>query len=153
MQLYTDGSFSSKTKQGGWAVINPDHSTLQPQFFGSELSTTNNRMEMKALIAALTYTLNWNMAHGVIVPHIIYTDSAYLVNCFEQKWYETWRKNGWRNASKQPVKNQDLWEEILNLYEAQPNTTIAKVEAHCGEEYNELADKYAVMAREGKLIQ
>lgn len=151
MQLYTDGSFSSKTNNGGWAVVDPTFSTIFPLCYGSEQNTTNNRMEMMALIAALKHTLNWNLTHMMIEPHTIYTDSAYLANCFAQKWYVNWRANGWKNSAKKPVANKDLWEQILELYEAQPNTTIEKINGHSGETFNELADSYAVLAREGKI--
>ena len=81
---------------------------------------------------------------------IIYTDSAYIANCFADKWYIKWRENGWKTSDKQPVKNQDLWTRILALYikcVAHYGLQIVKVKSHAGNKYNEMVDLLAVKRR------
>lgn len=151
INIYIDGAYSSKTNYGGWAVValpvidtsdDPgyEHHCI---YSGYEKNTTNNRMELTALKKALEYILTYPM------PTTIYCDSAYIVNCFKQKWYITWYKNGWRTSKKTPVLNADLWIDILRLYEKTSHyTTIEKIDGHSGHMGNEMADRYAVMARE-----
>lgn len=139
MTIYTDGAYSSKTKKGGWAyvIVQNDHTVCCN---GGEVNTTNNRMELTAVLQALKICAN------IDEHHAIYTDSAYIANCFEQKWYVKWKNNGWRNAAKEPVKNKDLWEQIFVLYN--PATiSILKVEGHGNNPYNILADQKAVEGR------
>ena len=139
MIIYTDGAYSSKTNRGGWAyvIVQSNHTICNN---GGEFKTTNNRMELTALLQAL------KICSTINEHHTIYTDSAYIANCFDQKWYIKWRANGWRNAAKEPVKNQDLWEQILALYN--PSTiSISKVKGHENDQYNILADKLAVEGR------
>ena len=80
----------------------------------------------------------------------IYTDSAYIANCFADKWYVKWRENGWKTSDKQPVKNQDLWTRILALYikyHTRFDIEIIKVKSHAGNVYNEYVDAMAVTRR------
>jgi ribonuclease HI len=72
----------------------------------------------------------------------LYSDSAYVVNCFRDKWYERWQRNGWQNAQKKPVGNRDLWEALIALV-AQHDVTWHKVAGHSGDEMNERADRLA----------
>ena len=100
-------------------------------------------MEMWALYQALRYSLsyiNWDIE--------IYTDSALIVNTFNQKWYENWERNGWKNSKKEPVANSDLWKEILGLYRVQ-RVQIIKVKGHGNNIFNNTADKLAQAAAEG----
>lgn len=150
MNLYTDGAQSSKTKKGGWAVVSDSHEQ-NPSYpylvaYGSEEVTTNNKMELHAVIAALKYIFE----NDALPDHIIYTDSAYVANCIKDRWYVRWRLNGWKNADKDPVKNKELWQELLQYYELL-NVEILRIKAHADNKFNNLADKYAVMAREGKI--
>jgi ribonuclease HI len=78
----------------------------------------------------------------------VYSDSAYLVNAFNQNWIKSWLNNCWVNSKKEPVANQDLWREILKLLPN--NITFNKVKGHSGNEYNEIADKMAVYAKTNK---
>ena len=103
---------------------------------GGERNTTNQRMELTACIKGLEEI----QEKGAEVE--VYSDSAYLVNCLQQKWYEKWRKNGWRNAKRGPVENRDLWEMLLNLV-AKHKASVRKVEGHSGIEMNERADALA----------
>lgn len=153
MILYTDGACSSKDKSGGWAVVlacgHEVNAAEAVVAVGSAADTTNNRMELKGVIAALRYAQE-NINNNNTEEVFIYTDSAYIVNCFKDKWYVKWRQNKWRNSSKQPVKNQDLWEQLLDLYETLQQhvcVTIDKVAGHQDNKYNNLADIYAVKAR------
>lgn len=144
MIYYTDGACSSKDNCGGWSCICVDG----PIFYGYEENTTNNRMELLGVITALQH-----FSSQKEIGATVYTDSAYISNCFKDKWYMNWRKNGWKNASKQPVKNRDLWERLIGLYEGlKPRMVIiAKVKGHDGDTYNEMCDKLAVKARKEKI--
>ena len=143
LELYTDGAHSSSTNYGGWAVVYTINNTLNSHS-GFEYDTTNNRMELTAIIMAL------QIIRARPYDAVIYTDSAYISNCFAQKWYEKWRKNNWKTSKKTDVLNQDLWQQILKLYEelnTYVSVQIKKVDGHAGNKLNELADYYAVQAR------
>jgi len=102
---------------------------------GGESPTTNQRMELRGPIEGLR-----SLAGRRVVA--IYSDSAYVVNCFRDKWYERWRKNGWRNSNKKPVENRDLWEALLG--EAERHDVVwHKVAGHSGHEMNDRADALA----------
>ena len=111
--LYTDGACSGNqndTNIGGWGTILKygDH---EKELYGGEANTTNNRMELTALLEGLKALKR----PGLDVE--VFSDSSYVTNCFREGWYKGWRANGWRNSKKEPVENRDLWEEILNLAE------------------------------------
>ena len=94
--IYTDGAHSSSTNYGGWAIVVPFGNSINI-YYNYEYDTTNNRMELTAVIQALQYLkARPNNA-------IIYTDSAYIANCISQKWYINWANNGWRTSKKTPV--------------------------------------------------
>lgn len=139
--IYTDGACSGnqrKENKGGWGAVLLFNEHMK-ELKGGELNTTNQRMELTASIKALE-SLKTN-DH----PVEIISDSAYLVNCMNQGWYIKWQLNGWRNAKREPVENQDLWEKLIEL-KKKFNVTFHKVKGHSGDEYNERADK---LAREG----
>lgn len=103
-------------------------------------NTTNQREEIKAIINGLK-KIKSNATHYHIQ---VFSDSAYLINCMTQRWYENWRMNGWRNSKKEPVENQDLWEELLQVIEdGFLKITWNKVKGHSGVFYNEQCDKLA----------
>ena len=102
---------------------------------GGEASTTNQRMELTGPIEGLR-ALPGRRVVG------IYSDSAYVVNCFRDKWYIRWRQNGWRNSQKKPVENRDLWEALLAEVERH-DVTWHKVAGHSGHELNDRADALA----------
>ena len=81
-------------------------------------------------------------------PLIIVSDSTYVVNCFNKKWYVNWQRNGWRNSQKQPVANQDLWKPMVALYDASKHT-FQWVKGHSGNRMNDLVDQLAVAASKG----
>jgi ribonuclease HI len=154
LSFYTDGAYSSASKRGGWSCLAVElteegKENLLSVETGKEDMTTNNRMELRGFICALETIKNLNTYSDALLT--IYTDSAYIANCINEKWYENWRKNGWRTSDKRPVKNQDLWGTIVSLYIRLSNTysnlKIIKVKAHQDNKWNAAADLYAVKAR------
>ncbi len=111
VNIYTDGACAGNQNEenlGGWGCV-LEFSGVEKELCGGEDNTTNNRMELTALIKALSALKEEGL-------HLrIFSDSSYLVNCFRKKWYEGWEKNGWKNSKKQAVENQELWKELLSL--------------------------------------
>lgn len=106
-----DGACSGNGKDqspGGWGAV-LRYGEHEKELCGGSPATTNNIMELTACIEALSCIKKHDM------PVILYCDSAYVVNCFEQKWYLNWEKNGWKNSKKQPVENREHWERLLSL--------------------------------------
>ena len=134
IHIYTDGACSGNPGPGGWAAILIEDGT-EIELSGGESSTTNNRMELMAPLQGLR-----SLAERRTVD--LYSDSAYVVNCFRDKWYEGWRKNGWRNSQKKPVENRDLWEALLAEV-ARHDVTWHKVAGHSGHDLNDRADALA----------
>lgn len=134
--IYTDGACSGNPGPGGWGSILM-YKENKKEISGGKKDTTNNVMELTAVIEALKL-LKFKCKVSV------YSDSAYVVNAFNQKWIYGWMKNGWRNASKEPVKNKELWEELYNLTKTH-EVTFIKVKGHSDNEYNNRCDE---MARE-----
>ncbi len=109
LNIYTDGACSGNQNAeniGGWGAI-LEFGDARKELYGSEANTTNNRMEMQALIAALEAIKRDNQNIRV------FSDSSYLVECFRKGWYKEWRSNGWKTKARKPVENQDLWEKLL----------------------------------------
>lgn len=109
LQIHTDGACSGnqeKTNTGGWGAI-LQYGNHEKELFGGEENTTNNRMEMTALLMALKTIKKSNQEIEV------YSDSSYLMECFRKKWYKKWIANGWLTSGKKPVENQDIWKELL----------------------------------------
>ena len=139
LKIWTDGSCLGNPGPGGWAFVATDgvHSAERS---GAEVNTTNNRMELMAVLRAITAAAR----HSEIEIH---TDSQYVKNGM-QTWIKNWRKNNWRTADKKPVKNQDLWQKFDDA------TSTIKihwvwVRGHNGEELNERRDELARTAAEG----
>lgn len=135
--IYTDGACSGNPGPGGWAAI-LQFGQHEKIISGADPDTTNNRMEMKAALEALR-------ALKEPVKASLHTDSAYLSRAFNDGWLENWQKNGWRTASKKPVGNQDLWEELLKEA-ARHDVTWVKVKGHANDELNNRVDRLAVDA-------
>jgi ribonuclease HI len=152
IQIWTDGACSGNPGSGGAAaIIRYSNSTVKEITFYEEQST-NQRMEIKAVIIAIAEILK--------TPHDeknieIYSDSAYVCNCINQEWYKKWFENGWINSKKEPVANKDLWEnlfQMLNELEEDYQITFIKVKGHSMNTWNERADRLAVRASKGDLI-
>lgn len=111
---------------------------------GSEAKTTNQRMEILAAIRGLQALTRPCRVHLV-------SDSAYLVNCFQQNWHRKWKKNGWKNSKHKSVANVDLWKELL-LATQRHGVTFEHVKGHAGHEYNERCDLLAVEAKKNGLL-
>ena len=125
INIYTDGACSgnqNKNNIGGWGCI-LEYGPHKKELHGGELDTTNNRMELLALIAGFSALKET----GLVVN--VFSDSAYLVDCFKKKWYEKWQKNGWMTANKTPVDNQDLWMTLLSEV-LKHNVTFYKIKGH-----------------------
>jgi ribonuclease HI len=137
IEIYTDGACSGNPGPGGWAAI-LRWNGHEKELSGGEVETTNNRMEMTAVIKALEAL----KAEGK--PITLYTDSKYVKQGVEE-WLEGWKARGWKSASKKPVKNQDLWEQIDSLIQ-RFDVTFVWVKGHSGHEFNERVDKLAVAA-------
>ena len=115
--VYTDGSTKRNGKVdsvGAWAYVIVKNGEVVAQASGSEVRTTNQRMELMAAVEALKIATP--MAEGKSIVRL-FTDSAYLHNCYTQKWYINWINNGWKNTKRQPVANADLWEELVPYFE------------------------------------
>ncbi|NLL53108.1 MAG: ribonuclease HI [Peptococcaceae bacterium] len=132
--IYTDGACSGNPGPGGWgAVLRYGQHTKEVS--GYEEMTTNQRMELTAAIEALEL-----LKEPCEVE--LYSDSAYLINAFKQKWLQKWLHNGWLNSQKKPVENMDLWKKLLNL-NAKHNIKWIKVKGHAGNPHNEKCDELA----------
>lgn len=139
--IYTDGACSGNPGPGGWAAILMAGGAKK-EMSGGERDTTNNRMELMAVIEGLKA-----LKRPCKVD--IYSDSAYVVNAFKQNWIGKWVKNGWKNSAKAEVANSDLWKELINLT-SMHNVTFHKVKGHADNEFNNRCDELAV--REWKKI-
>ena len=111
-EIYTDGSSKSigKTRFGGWAFIVLYGGCEIARMAGSENNSTNQRMELMAILEALKYVKTIRHPKEQV---IIYSDSAYAINCYKQQWYINWQSNGWLNSKKEEVANKELWYEIM----------------------------------------
>jgi ribonuclease HI len=113
LNIYTDGACSGNQSDenfGGYGAI-LEFGEHRKEIFGGEQNTTNNRMEMTALLRGFEAIKKESQRIRV------FSDSSYLVNCFKKQWYENWRQNGWKTAGKKPVENRDLWESLLPYLE------------------------------------
>jgi ribonuclease HI len=137
--VHTDGSCLGNPGPGGWAAIleyiNSKGESKTLALSGGEAHTTNNRMELTGAIRALEALLE-------PCSVTIVTDSKYVQHAFTKRWLEGWQKNGWKTSSKEPVKNKDLWERLLEL--SQIHTVDWDwTKGHAGHDLNERADKLA----------
>jgi ribonuclease HI len=131
--IYTDGGCSGNPGPGGWAFVYDDGSE-EILGSGGEGNTTNNRMELRAVIEALS--LSERRSPGAAV--VLYTDSQYVKNGITS-WIASWKRNGWRTSDKKPVKNRELWEE-LDAIASRVRPKFLWVEGHAGVERNERCD-------------
>jgi len=143
LELWTDGACSGNPGPGGWAAILVARDaggaiTKQVELSGGDPATTNNRMELQAVIEGLRAL----QRPSAVRVHI---DSSYVMDAIVKRWIVGWQARGWKTSAKQPVKNQELWEALLSAIE--PHTvTWTKVRGHAGVELNERCDELAVAA-------
>lgn len=145
VELYTDGACSGNPGMGGYGIV-LIYKGVQKEFSGFENETTNNRMELTAVIEGLR-----KLKESCKVT--IYTDSAYVCNAFENGWIENWKANNWKTSNKKDVLNKDLW---LNLIWELSKHEVkwVKVKGHSDNELNNLCDKLAVNEiKKNKIIE
>lgn len=138
--IYTDGACDPNPGTGGWAaiLIHPD-SGKKVEISGGEKNSTNNRMELTAVIEALS-----RLKEPCTVRLV--TDSEYVKNAFTQHWLSNWQKKGWKTSDRKPVKNQDLWMKLLELTRTH-QVEWKWVRGHAMDTYNNRCDELAVAAR------
>ena len=132
--IYTDGACSGNPGPGGWGSILM-YKDNKKEISGGKNDTTNNVMELTAVIEALKL-----LKFKCKVK--LYSDSAYVVNAFNQKWIYGWVKNGWINSNKESVKNKELWQELYELTKLH-DVEFIKVKGHADNEYNNRCDEMA----------
>lgn len=137
--IYTDGACSqvrgTGRGPGGWGVIVWEKGSAVAEFSGGEPDTTNQRMELTAVIKSLESLRGRTQVR-------VHCDSAYVVNCFQDRWYEGWRRRGWSNSKREPVANRDLWERLLDLVAAHC-VEFVKVKGHADDARNNRCDELA----------
>lgn len=133
--IYTDGACSGNPGPGGWGAVLL-YGDKKKEISGGEAETTNQRMELTAVIQALkaVKVSDWTVT--------VYTDSAYIVNAFAENWIDKWLQNGWKNSKKEDVANQDLWKKLIELGRIN-RVKIKKVKGHSGDHWNERCDELA----------
>ncbi|MBP5176999.1 MAG: ribonuclease HI [Clostridia bacterium] len=132
--IYTDGACSFNPGPGGWGAILM-YKSYKKEISGGEAETTNNRMELTAVIKALE-------ALTEPCEVSLYSDSAYVVNSVSEGFLDVWIESGWKTSDKKPVKNQDLWQALCSLTERH-RVTFIKVKGHADNEYNNRCDALA----------
>ena len=133
--IYTDGACSGNPGPGGWGVVLM-FGTHKKELSGFAEETTNNRMELLAAIRGLEA-----LKQPCVVE--LYSDSAYLVNAWQQHWLDGWQKRGWLTSQKKPVENQDLWKRLLELAGVH-QVLWHKVKGHADNPWNNRCDELAV---------
>ena len=133
--VYTDGACSGNPGPGGWGAILA-YNGRERELSGGEAETTNNRMELTGVIAALTA-----LKEPCIVE--LYSDSKYVIDALSKRWVYAWQANGWRKADKKPALNVDLWEQLLPLLEMH-EVRYHWVKGHAENEKNNRCDQLAV---------
>lgn len=135
VEIYTDGACSGNPGKGGWGAVLV-YGGKEKELSGAEKDTTNNRMELTAVIEALGAL---NQPCDVVLT----TDSKYVCDAINKGWVYSWKKNGWKKSDKKPALNVDLWEKLLPFLEKH-NVEFVWVKGHNGHPYNERCDTLAV---------
>jgi ribonuclease HI len=132
--VYTDGACPGNPGPGGWAWAVPSG----PYRSGCEALSTNQRMEVTAVLEAVTFLRG---------PLDVVSDSIYVVNCFRNRWWQGWLARGWKNSNRKPVANRDLWEPLIDAYRVEPERLRFRwVKGHGGDPMNDFVDRLAVEA-------
>lgn len=134
VEIYTDGACRGNPGVGGWGAV-LKYGAFEREISGGEASTTNNRMELTAVISALS--LLKEPCHVTLT-----SDSKYVIDAIEKGWLDSWRKKGWKKADGKAVLNVDLWEKIVELL-AVHKVEFVWVHGHTGHKYNERCDELA----------
>ncbi len=150
IKIYTDGATSKNgdpNAVGGFAWVALSNDILLEEYSQQVKAATNNICELRAVIDACE-----KISQQYNEKVTIYSDSAYIINCYNQRWYVNWENNGWVNSKKQPVANKELWQGLIPFFQ-NSNFTFIKVKGHMGDQsahsrWNEYVDKMAVKAKE-----
>lgn len=142
LRIYTDGGCAgnqSKTNFGGWGAI-LEYGQHQKELYGGAKDTTNNLMEMTALLEAFKAIKK----PGQTIE--VFSDSSYLMDCFRKKWYVNWQKNGWKTSKKEPVEHREIWEQLISYLDVH-NISFYRVKGHVNlnsksTDFNKLYDKF-----------
>lgn len=148
---YSDGATSNNKKgegTGGYAWVIIENDKLLYKGHGSLKNTTNNECELTAIINLCNFL---NNIIDIMEPVIIYSDSSYIINCYNQNWWHKWIMNGWINSSKKPVVNKELWEQLIPYFK-DSRFSFQKVKGHDSNKtemayWNNFVDKLAVQAK------
>jgi ribonuclease HI len=133
LEVWTDGACSGNPGPGGWAWATQDGR----QASGGARATTNQRMEIQAVLEAVT---------SLDAPLTVVSDSTYVVNCFRDAWWRGWLARDWVNSAKKPVANRDLWEPLITVFRERDGISFRWVKGHSGDPMNDLVDRLAVEA-------
>lgn len=134
VEIYTDGACRGNPGVGGWGAV-LKYGSIEREISGGEASTTNNRMELTAVITALS--LLKEPCHVTLT-----SDSKYVIDAIQKGWLDSWQKKGWRKADGKAVLNIDLWEKLVSLLEIH-KVDFVWVHGHTGHKYNERCDELA----------
>lgn len=134
VEIYTDGACRGNPGVGGWGAV-LKYGSIEREISGGEASTTNNRMELTAVITALS--LLKEPCHVTLT-----SDSKYVIDAIQKGWLDSWQKKGWRKADGKAVLNIDLWEKLVALLEVH-KVDFVWVHGHTGHKYNERCDELA----------
>lgn len=137
MRIYTDGACSENPGPGGWGAVFDFENKLET-ISGHEAYTTNNRMELTSVIKAIEKAIELKCEKIEI-----YSDSAYVVNAVNQNWIKKWKQNNWVTTQGSTVKNKDLWQKLIKLFELGLSISLVKVKGHAGNALNEMVDNLA----------
>lgn len=142
VRIYTDGACSGNPGPGGWATVWCDDDKVKDKRGGEPL-TTNNRMELLAVLEAL----RWIKSKSKTTVYEIHSDSAYVINAITKCWLQGWRMRGWKTSSGDQIKNLEVWQQLYDalaeVQSAHYQVTFHKVKGHSGNPINEYADKIA----------
>lgn len=147
IEVYTDGSAKgngTKKAVGGWAYIVLENGEQVHGDCGYQYRTSNQKMELYAAIEACRYLAD---RYTTFDSFTIYSDSAYLINCANNKWYNKWYENNWKNSKGDPVANKFYWRALVPFFEDY-HYTFKKVKGHSNVKYNNIVDKLAQAAAE-----
>ena len=136
INIYTDGACSGNPGPGGWGAI-LEYNDNKKEISGGEANTTNNRMELTALISALELLKE-------PCEVVVTSDSKYVLDALSKGWAKSWQKNNWKRSNKQPALNPDLWEKLL-VQEKRHKLSYVWIKGHAGHKQNERCDELAVM--------
>lgn len=145
IEIWTDGACSGNPGPGGYAYVVKNNDEVLIKGCGHEDETTNNAMELKAIVQAIKYVFNYEPAR--VKEITLYSDSAYCLNAINQKWIYNWFLNGWKTKEGKEIKNLELWQKLYPmLFMKNTNISFVKIKGHAGNKYNELVDKIAKKA-------